>query len=92
MPFTWRRGEKGYQIDFLHGGVRAPTLTPPPLLECTQLNYFLNIFSEEHTLESSGNKVEQRYIRTAQLTKQARDVLLFIPGSRLAQKSHSLYV
>ena len=30
-------------------------------LECTQLNYFLKIFSEEHTLESSINKTEQRY-------------------------------
>ena len=36
-------------------------LLPLPLLECTQLNYFLNIFSEEHTLESSDNKVEQKY-------------------------------
>ena len=30
-------------------------------LECTQLNYLLKIFLEEHTLESSINKIEQRY-------------------------------
>ena len=30
-------------------------------LECTQLNYLLKNFLEEHTLESSINKIEQRY-------------------------------
>ena len=30
-------------------------------LECTQLNYLLKIFLEEHTFESSINKIEQRY-------------------------------
>ena len=30
-------------------------------LECTQLNYLLKIFLEEHTLEFSINKIEQRY-------------------------------
>ena len=30
-------------------------------LECTQLNYLLKILLEEHTLESSINKIEQRY-------------------------------
>ena len=29
-------------------------------LECTQLNYLLKNFLEEHTLESSINKIEQR--------------------------------
>ena len=30
-------------------------------LECTQLNYLLKNVLEEHTLESSTNKIEQRH-------------------------------
>ena len=30
-------------------------------LDCTQLNYFLKIFSEEHTLKSPSSKIEQHY-------------------------------
>ena len=40
-------------------------------LECTQLNYFFFNFTEEHTLESSSNEIEQRCIRTLRTTTQA---------------------
>ena len=30
-------------------------------LDCTQLNNFLKIFSEEHTLKSPSSKIEQHY-------------------------------
>ena len=39
-------------------------------LKCTQLNYFLNIFPEEHTLESSSNKLNS-VIHTARSRTQA---------------------
>ena len=39
--------------------------------ECTQLNYFFSKFSEEHTLESSSNEIEQCCIRTVRTTPQA---------------------
>ena len=50
-------------------------------LECTQLIYLLKIFLEEHTLESSINKIEQRYTY-AQYDQQCKgDVLQYHPIS-----------
>ena len=36
-----------------------------------QIELFKKKFSEEHTLESSGNEIEQRCIRTVRVTTQA---------------------
>ena len=56
-------------------------------LECTQLNYFLKIFSEEHTLESSINKIEQRY--THSTINNARG--MYYNTTPLAKKLHPLF-
>ena len=40
--------------------------------KCTQLNFFLKKFSEKHTLESSSNKIEQRY--THSMINNAREM------------------
>ena len=41
-------------------------------LECTQLNYLLKNISEEHTLKSSSNKIEQRYTHSTINDNNAR--------------------
>ena len=56
-------------------------------LECTQLNYFLKIFLEEHTLESSINKIEQRY--THSTINNARG--MYYNTTPLAKKLHPLF-
>ena len=45
-------------------------ITTKYTLECTQLHYFIKCFSEEHTLESPSDEIEQRY--THRTTTQAR--------------------
>ena len=45
-------------------------------LECTQLNFFLKIFLEKHTLESSSNKIEQGYTHRTISTTQARCITI----------------
>ena len=47
-----------------------PIIISKYTLECTQLNYLLKIFLEEHTLESSINKIEQRYTHSIRSTMQ----------------------
>ena len=44
------------------------------------IELFLKNFSEEHTLESSGNKIEQRCIHTVRTTTQAG--LQYVPLSK----------
>ena len=56
-------------------------------LECTQLNYLLKIFLEEHTLESSINKIEQRY--THSTINNARG--MYYNTTPLAKKLHPLF-
>ena len=56
-------------------------------LECTQLNYLLKIFLEEHTLESSINKIEQRY--THSTINNARG--MYYNTTSLAKKLHPLF-
>ena len=56
-------------------------------LECTQLNYFLKIFLEEHTLESSINKIKQRY--THSTINNARG--MYYNTTPLAKKLHPLF-
>ena len=53
-------------------------------LECTQLNYLLKNFLEEHTLESSINKIEQRY--THSTINNARG--MYYNTTPLAKKLH----
>ena len=43
-------------------------------LDCIKLNYFLKTFSEEHTLKSPSNKIEQRY--THRTTMQAECITI----------------
>ena len=56
----------------------------PYTLECTQLNYLLKIFLEEHTFESSINKIEQRY--THSTINNARG--MYYNTTPLAKKLH----
>ena len=56
-------------------------------LECTQLNYLLKIFLEEHTLESSINKIEQRY--THSTINNARG--MYYNTTPLAKKLYPLF-
>ena len=91
MPFTWRRGEKGYQIEFFPGRSANTNSCPSPFWNAPG-QLFLKYFLEEHTLESSGNRVEQRYTHCTIDKACKRDVFLYIPGSPLAKKSYSLYV
>ena len=55
--------------------------------ECTQLNYLLKIFLEEHTLESSINKIEQRY--THSTINNAKG--MYYNTTPLAKKLHPLF-
>ena len=55
-------------------------------LECTQLNFFFKILSEKHTLESSSNKIEQRY--THSMINNASE--MYYNTSPFAQKLHTL--
>ena len=50
-------------------------------LEYTQLNFFFKIFSEKHTLhtlESSSNKIEQRYTHVQHDQQRKPDVLQYL--------------